>query len=275
MGLAAATIGAIGSVLGTGTIGSAISVVVGSAISGALIGAAVGGLSALVMGGDIGKGILNGAVGGAVLGGVMGVYSVFTQGAEGAFTAATATTAEGSAATTSTKLTAPKTSTITTKTYGTDGALTGTKEVISPATESGFLGMSDSTMQVVGKTLGGAATGYLSKTDAPDIGEQTAAQATLTQQQLDAQAAESAKDRKARMDELNVQLASQMALDREARGEQRRQFDVTQAAELARQRDAASGRGALTIGQGTDTTAVFDPKLTGDLLQTGVLEEEY
>lgn len=268
MGLGAVVIGWVASGLGAvgvgGTIGAGIATVVGSAITGALIGAAVGGLTAAVTGGDIGKGMLTGAIGGAVLGGLSGAWDVY-QGTQ-VVTKGMSGLAEGVSGPS-----APVGSTVSTKTGMTvvEGGEQLAGNVAEGVLKEGMTLTGDQLLQTGGQIVKGAAEGYLGKGEGIDFGEQAAAQMMIDKQKLEAESIEAEKARAGRMKELDVQLAQQLDISKGQTEEQRRQFDVSRAAELARQRDAAASRGVLTIGKGAETTAGYDPDLTYELLKTG------
>ena len=272
MGLTALVVGWVGSVIGTTGIAGAISTVIGTAISGAIIGAAVGGLTAAVTGGDIGKGMLNGALGGAVMGGLSGAWQVFKAGGTVAYASASGQTVQsagtGADAVAANEAVASKFNLSLDQLE----ALNVGKDVTLGSGQGAAGALSGETKQVLGKTVAGAAEGLLKK-DSTDPLEQIEKQGNIEMALLNRRgeldAAESEKTRAGRMMELEKQLQSQLAIDKQGIDEQRRQFDVGSAAALAKQRDAAKTRGVLTTGEGTETEAMYDPDLTYELLQTG------
>lgn len=137
----------------------------------------------------------------------------------------------------------------------------GVETVTYGKPEASFMGMSGDTLDMAGQTLSGAASGLLGKSDGIDIDDQTAAQLALQKQAQEAAAKEGALGRTASMEQLQAQLGTQLATTEANIGEQRRQYDVSATAAAARQRDAGTGRGVLTIGQGTESTAGYDPAL--------------
>lgn len=235
--------------------------VIASVVQGALIGAAIGGLTAAVNGGDIGQGMLTGAVGGAVMGGISGLWGAYgMEGVLGGGVHKTQTSLNASNATktaAAAELEANKGLVEQSRTIGPDGKIT----VNMGQPETKFLGMSGDTLDVAGQAISGAAQGLLGKADSVDIGDQAAAQLELQKQAQEAAAQEAALGRTASMEQLQAQLGTQLATSEANIEEQRRQYDVSATAAAARQRDAGTGRGVLTIGQGTETTAGYDPAL--------------